>query len=225
MKKFLAIITLLIGGITLLGGCDTNNDDFTPQSYGIEATEIVELQIEVQNRKIEILPATDDKIHLDYAQSSKEFYDITLTDGVLVMTAQDAKEWTDFIGTSADLANRTIRVQIPDGVLASLTISTTNEDVSLPALSFEQGISINVNNGNIIFEQLAVGRTIDLVSKNGNISGAISGGYDDFAITTTIKKGESNLPAQKNGGVKTLNVTANNGDINIEFIPTATNSN
>lgn len=225
MKKFLAIITLLIGGITLLGGCDTNNDDFTPQSYGIEATEIVELQIEVQNRKIEILPATDDKIHLDYAQSSKEFYDITLTDGVLVMTAQDAKEWTDFIGTSADLANRTIRVQIPDGVLASLTISTTNEDVSLPALSFEQGISINVNNGNIIFEQLAVGRTIDLVSKNGNISGAISGGYDDFAITTTIKKGESNLPAQKNGGVKTLNVTANNGDINIEFMPTATNSN
>ena len=185
----------------------------------------MELQIEVQNRKIEILPATDDKIHLDYAQSSKEFYDITLTDGVLVMTAQDAKEWTDFIGTSADLANRTIRVQIPDGVLASLTISTTNEDVSLPALSFEQGISINVNNGNIIFEQLAVGRTIDLVSKNGNISGAISGGYDDFAITTTIKKGESNLPTQKNGGVKTLNVTANNGDINIEFIPTATNSN
>ena len=95
----------------------------------------------------------------------------------------------------------------------------------MPALSFEQGISINVNNGNIIFEQLAVGRTIDLVSKNGNISGAISGGYDDFAITTTIKKGDSNLPAQKDGGEKTLNVTANNGDINIEFIPTAANSN
>ena len=84
MKKFLAIITLLIGGIALLGGCAANNEDFTPQSYSIEATEIVELQIEVQNRKIEILPATDNKIHLDYAQSSKEFYDITLTDGVLL---------------------------------------------------------------------------------------------------------------------------------------------
>lgn len=32
MKKFLAIITLLIGGITLLGGCATNSDDFTPKA-------------------------------------------------------------------------------------------------------------------------------------------------------------------------------------------------
>ena len=42
--------------------------------------------------------------------------------------------------------------------------------------------------------------------------------YDDFAIQTEIKKGDSNLPDNKTDGTKTLNVSSNNGDINIEFV-------
>ena len=43
------------------------------------------------------------------------------------------------------------------------------------------------------------------------------GGWDDYAIRTEIKKGESNLPESKEGGAKTLDVSANNGDIDIKF--------
>ena len=53
--------------------------------------------------------------------------------------------------------------------------------------------------------------------KNGNISGTIAGGYDDFAIISEIKKGESNLPGNKDNGEKTLNVSCNNGDVDIQF--------
>lgn len=48
-------------------------------------------------------------------------------------------------------------------------------------------------------------------------SQSISGTMDEFSITCTIKKGESNLPALKEGGDKSLTVECNNGDINIEF--------
>ena len=44
------------------------------------------------------------------------------------------------------------------------------------------------------------------------------GSYDDFAIQTEIKKGESNLPGDKESGSKALNVSCNNGDVNIEFV-------
>lgn len=33
-----------------------------------------------------------------------------------------------------------------------------------------------------------------------------------------MKKGESNLPVNKDGGEKTLVVSGNNGDVNIEFV-------
>ena len=35
---------------------------------------------------------------------------------------------------------------------------------------------------------------------------------------TLIKNGESNLPDSKDGGEKRLNLSDNNGDVNIEFV-------
>ena len=56
-------------------------------------------------------------------------------------------------------------------------------------------------------------------NKNGKITGTVAGSYDDYTIACNIKKGESNLPTEKNGGSKTLTATNNNGDIAIEFVP------
>ena len=62
-----------------------------------------------------------------------------------------------------------------------------------------------------------VGSALTLNVKNGDISGTVVGSYDDFAIQSEIKKGDSNLP-NKDGGDKTLNVTGNNGDVDIAFV-------
>ena len=45
-------------------------------------------------------------------------------------------------------------------------------------------------------------QSLNLTVKNGNISGAVTGSYDDFDIQTEIKKGESSLPDRKEGGTE-----------------------
>lgn len=79
-------------------------------------------------------------------------------------------------------------------------------------------ISLSSNGGNITFVNLEVENALSLTVKNGDISGTVIGSYDDFAIQSEIKKGESNLPDNKDGGEKKLNVSGNNGDVNIELV-------
>ncbi len=59
---------------------------------------------------------------------------------------------------------------------------------------------------------------LKLTAKNGDIQGVVVGSYDDFSIITKIKKGDSNLPLEKKSGDKKLEVTNNNGNINIEIV-------
>ena len=161
----------------------------------------------------------DDQIHISYFENSQETYDITVSDEqVLTMTSASNKDWTDYIGGKPSAENRKILLQIPDALLDTLTLSTTNEDISLPALGITKSINISSSGGNITFGNLEVGSAIYLTVKNGDISGTVVGSYDDFAIQTEIKKGESNLPDNKDGGEKTLNVSSNNGDVNITFV-------
>lgn len=84
-------------------------------------------------------------------------------------------------------------------------------------------VNITVNGGDISFDALYVGNALYLTVKNGDIEGTLVGSYDDFAISSKVKKGESNLP-NKTGGEKTLNVSANNGDIDIEFVKAPSHS-
>ena len=132
-------------------------------------------------------------------------------------TSASDKGWTDFIGVKPSDDNRKILLQIPDGLLENLTLSTTNENITLSTLAVAGNINLSSNGGNIAFENLDAGSALTLNAKNGNISGTIAGSYDDFSIQSSIKKGESNLPDNKEDGEKTLDVTGNNGDIQIEF--------
>lgn len=105
-----------------------------------------------------------------------------------------------------------------DALLTALKISTTNEDISLPVLTVNSDVSLSAGGGNIVFDKLNVENTIRLTAKNGNITGSILGSYDDYTISCDSKKGESNLPSSKEGGAKTLTVSNNNGDIDVEFV-------
>lgn len=108
-------------------------------------------------------------------------------------------------------------VKLP-ATVKTLSVSTTNEKVNIEPLTLADSVIISNNGGNIEFEKMSVGKAVSLTTKNGDIKGSVIGGWDDFAINCTIKKGESNLPAEKVGGDKSLKVNCNNGDINIEFI-------
>lgn len=218
MKKIISLVLCLVLGSFVLAGCSNSSEPFEEKSYTPD-TQINEINFDVQDREIEVSLSEDEQIHIQYHENSKEYYDISVSDeNVLMMTSASDKEWTDYIGGKPSAENRKISLQIPDALLDTLTLSTTNEDISLPALAITGSISISSNGGNITFGNLDVGSALTLNAKNGDISGAIVGSYDDFAIQSEIKKGESNLPDNKDGGEKTLNVSSNNGDVNIEFV-------
>ncbi len=217
MKKMISLISCLILGSVILTGCQSSGEPFEEKSYTLD-TQINEINLDVTDREIEVSLSEDEQVHIQYYENSKEYYDISVSDeNVLTMTSASDKGWTDFIGVKPSDDNRKILLQIPDGLLENLTLSTTNENITLSTLAVAGNINLSSNGGNIAFENLDAGSALTLNAKNGNISGTIAGSYDDFSIQSSIKKGESNLPDNKEDGEKTLDVTGNNGDIQIEF--------
>ena len=217
MKKIISLVLCLMLGSFTLAGCSNSGEPFEEKSYTPD-TQISEINLDVQDREIEVSLSEDGQVHIQYSENSKEYYNISVSENVLTMTSASNKNWTDYIGGKPSAENRRISLQIPDALLENLTISTTNEDIVLSALAVTGSISISSNGGNIAFEALDVGNALTLSAKNGDVSGAVIGSYDDFAIQSDIKKGKSNLSDNKGGGGKTLNVSCNNGDVDIELI-------
>lgn len=220
MKKIISFaLCLVLSNFVLLAWAENNelNVIFKEKIY-TPNTQISELIIDVQDKEIEVSVSKDKQVHIQYSYNDKEYYDISVSGNVLTMTSVTNKKWTDYIGFKTAAKNRKIMLYVPDSILDNLSISTTNDDVLLSALAVKDSIRISTNNGTITFENLHVGNALKLDAKNGNISGTITGSYDDFAIQSTSKKGESNLPKNKSSGNKTLEVSCNNGDITIEFV-------
>ena len=217
MKKMVSLALCLGLSLSILSGCSDNSEPFAEKSYTPDA-QVREIRIEVEDREIAVSPSEDGQVHMQYAENSKEFYDISVSDdGVLTMTSTSDKEWTDYVGVQSS-DGKTIALQVPDAMLENLTISTTNEDITVSGLTVNGTMDLTCNGGQIAFENVGVGSALRLTGKNGDISGSVLGSMDDFSIQTEIKKGETNLPESTDGGEKTLYAANNNGDVQIEFV-------
>lgn len=218
MKRSISIILCLLLTVFAMAGC-SGSSAFVQREYAAGISQVGSISIDVRDRQIEVSVSEDEQIHIVYFESKSEAYDITVSDdSVLSMTSADNKSWTDYIGGKPSAEYRKILLQVPDAALKDLTLSTTNEDISLPALAVAGSISVSSNGGSIAFKGLSVGSALNLSVKNGDISGTVSGSYDEFSIRSEIKKGRSNLPESRDGGEKELNISGNNGDVNIEFV-------
>lgn len=215
MKKRLLIAVYLILVSSLFAGCSTEH--FIAREYTAEGSLVQSINVDVRDRRIDVSVSNDDMVHIDYFESSKEGYDITLSSGVLTIEGISNKNWADFIGVKPSAENRRISIRIPAGILSSLDMNTTNENIAIRDIAVSDSMSLSSNGGNVEFENLAVGKSLSMKSKNGNIKGSVLGGYDDFTINCDIKKGDCNLQ-NKDGGEKILNVSCNNGDVNISLI-------
>ena len=95
MKKTILVLSLVLS-ILLLAGCTDSEPQFTQKDYTADASQIREIHIDVRDRAIEVSLSSDDQIHISYRESSKEFYDISLSeDQVLTMTSASQKDWSD----------------------------------------------------------------------------------------------------------------------------------
>ena len=194
MKKTvcLAISSLLIA--TVFMGCTTKKEDYEACSYTSGET-VNSVTIDVRDRIIEVSLSEDNKVHI----------------------VANSKDWSDFIGGKAPSDTRKITLKVPNEALDSLSIFTTNEDITLVPVNVGD-VTLESNGGNISFEKLNAQSSVNLKAKNGNIGGTIIGSYDDYSVSCSIKKGESNLPAEKEGGTKNLIVSVNNCDVDVSFV-------
>lgn len=215
LKKSLAALALAasLASLCALVGC--SEQTFTERTFASGEQAVQSVVVDVADRAVEVVASEDGQAHVAGFESEQEYYDITLEGGVLTVKLVQDKEWTDFIGTKPDAQYRALTLALPAGV-ASLTVATTNEDVRLEPLAFD-AVSLSSNGGNLVFEALSAGESISLTAKNGNIEGTIAGGWDDYSIDCTVKKGESSL-VSKDGGAKTLTVDCNNGDVRVQFV-------
>lgn len=217
MKKIILLILCLVLGCFSVAGCSDDSEPFKEKSYTADPR-TKGITVDARDRQIEVSLSGDEQIHIQYFENNKEYYNISVSDeNLLTMASAASKEWTDYIGGKTSAEYRKISLRIPSALLDSLTLSTTNGDISLPALSVNEKISLSSNGGNISFGSLDTGVSLTLNVKNGNISGEVAGSYEDYAIRSEIKKGESNLPGTKDGGEKTLNVSCNHGNVDISF--------
>ena len=159
MKKIISLVLCLALSCFVLAGCSDNNEPYEEKNY-IPDTQIKEISLDVRDREIEVSLSEDGQVHIQYFENSKEYYDISVSDETLSMTSTSNKEWKDYIGGKPSSGNRKISLQIPDALLDTITLSTTNENISLSALTVTENISISSNGGNITFENLNVGSTL-----------------------------------------------------------------
>lgn len=216
MKKMTMSVLMILP--VILAGCSSKALTYEENSYVAPVAEVQTITIDVKDRKIEIFESKDEAIHISYNESEKEFYKINLSDEKeLSMVVANNKDWKDYIGQKTTKEARTIQVGLPNSSIENLTLKTSNEAISLPPLSITGAVNLKVNNGDIKLDKLTIGRTLTLETKNANISGSIVGALDDFSISSKVKKGKSNLPENQKNGDKVLDVSINNGDINLEF--------
>ena len=218
MKRYgMLIMVILLAA--MLSGCSGSADTFVMKSYISGAEEIKEISIDVRDREIEVSLSEDAYVHIDYWESEKDYYHIVLSaDHSLSITTADKKGWTDYIGRKSSTESRTISVRIPNTLLSTITLSTTNEDIRISSLIVKDTISISNNGGNITFDEVGVGNALLLKAKNGDIYGAVVGSADDFSIECNVKKGKSNITSVDRSGKKTLKVSNNHGDVEIAFV-------
>lgn len=217
MKKTFAVLTAMIIciGVFMFSGCG-NNGTFIEKNHISDDSTINSVIIDVSDREINICASRDNRININYFENEKEYYAISETDGILKMSLVFDKQWTDFIGTKPEKKYRKIKLEIPAALLTNLTVTTTNEKIKVSELEVSESVSLESNGGNVEFERLSAGKTITLTAKNADITGSVMGGWDDYTIKVTIKKGNSNL-TNKEGGKKLLTVNCNNGNININL--------
>ena len=136
MKRILSLAFCFVLASFAMASCSGDSEPFAQKEYTADPAQVAEIVIDVRDRRIDVAVSEDNQIHILYSENNKETYDISLSSqAVLTMTSADSKEWTDFIGGKPSDENRIISLQIPDALLSALTLSTTNEDITLSPLS------------------------------------------------------------------------------------------
>ncbi len=184
--------------------------------------------INVSDEKSLIMQANTDKELKDYVglNSDKKLRNIKISVPRGIESGIEIKTSKGDINLSEVNISGTIDAITSNGKIKASNVEiekrfkleTKNDDINLSNVKVKGSVDATVSNGNLDIEKVAIEDTLKLKSKNGGINGTIVGSYDVFSISSQASKGKNNLPENKSGGDKKLDVNANNGDIDLKFV-------
>lgn len=141
-----------------------------------------------------------------------------VTTGRLKISADAGRvSLSDVTAKDASLKVSAGRVKGQNITVAGLTIDSDAGAVFLDTVTAETA-KIKTSAGKIEFAKLAVAKALTLDSDCGAIRGSLYGDLTDFTVTTQVEAGKSNLPPSYQGGAKTLDVFADAGAVEIDFL-------
>lgn len=217
MKKWSIMAVSLLCTAVFSSGCTKESDAFEAKSYTSDGETITSIRIDVRDKEIQVTASDNEFVHMDYYENDTRYYDISVSDGLLSVTEKSDEGIGKFFGIKSSNQENVLSLQIPESQISDLEIRTSNENISLSDIAVTETISLIDNGGNIFFQNLGSGSDITISNKNGGIGGTILGTYEDYNILCDIKKGDSSLPSKDNGAGKSLYVTNNNGNVEIDF--------
>ena len=86
MKKIISLALCLVLSGFVLAGCSSNSEPFEEKTYTPD-TAVSGIELNVEDREIEVSLSPDEEVHIAYSENSKEYYEISVSDDqVLTMT-------------------------------------------------------------------------------------------------------------------------------------------
>ena len=106
MKKIIALALCFVMSSFTLAGCSGEREPFKKKNFTPD-TQVNGINLDVRDREIEVVLSKDEQVHIQYSENSKEYYEISVSDGnLLTMVNAGNKEWTDYIGGKPSAENR-----------------------------------------------------------------------------------------------------------------------
>lgn len=198
MKKFLLALLTAVTAAALFCGAAASVATY---SASYDAPAGINAIVVQDNSAAVILQASDiDHIRADYtytssyAFESSKLYDFTVAGSTLTVT-KTREPNASLIIQSEDTRSCTLTLQVPRQTLANITVSTTNDSITLDGVS-AQTASLTTDNGRIEVSNFN-GSTLSGTTRNGKIT---MSGVTSQNVAATI---------QNSGTLKLENISAN----------------
>lgn len=211
---------LLVVGIALVASAWAMNDfdftklqttEWTEKKYETSAEGITEFTLDDMNNSIDLLPSTDESIHVTYYESEKDVYTITNENGKIKIKYDDLRHWYEYI-FNFNLHFEKITIELPADYSGELNLHTTNGSITASDMTSLMETRLTTTNGSIEVSGMTVSENLVLKTNNGSVS------INDAAVTKDMELGTVN------GRVTLENVKAGDADMHsVNGKVTATN--
>lgn len=205
MKKFLLTLLTAVTAAALLCGASAPVATYSA-SYDAPAG-INTIVVQDSNAAVVLQAADTDHIHADYtytssyAFESSKLYDFSVAGSTLTVTKTREPNASVTI-QSKDTRSCTLTLQVPRQTLAVITVSTTNDSITLDGVS-AQTASLTTDNGRIEVTNFN-GATLSGTTRNGKIT---MSGVSSQTVAATI---------QNSGTLKLENISASVCDAKVQ---------